>query len=88
MTARRILDRLIDGWLGQAKEHGREPSWKMAARFWNGLIAADVSGPSFFDKAFGQDKDLRGAVDRVLEGSMMWRGLERISEGSILSAGP
>lgn len=47
----------------------------MAARFWNGLLLADVSGAAFFDKVFGQDHALGEACRRELAGSMLWRGL-------------
>ncbi len=72
------LGELVDQWLPQAREAGRPPSWKMAARFWNGLVHADASGAGFFDKVFGQDHALGEGVRRALQGSMLWRGLEQL----------
>lgn len=69
---------LVDRWLSEASSAGRVPSWKMSARFWNGLLAEDVSGPSFFDKVFGQEPTLRSALDQVLRGTLLWRGLQRL----------
>lgn len=70
------LAKLVDKWLAEARDHGRAPSWKMAARFWNGLVLAEVSGAAFFDKVFGQERSLGEACRNELAGSMLWRGLE------------
>ncbi len=76
----RELATLVDKWLGEAHGHGRKLSWKMAARFWNGLVLDEVSGPGFFDKVFGQDWFLGEACRRELAGSMLWRGLELLCQ--------
>jgi hypothetical protein len=69
---------LIDKWLEEARAAGRTPDWKMSARFWNGLAHPATSGAGFFDKIFGQDPELRDEVRRALDGSLLWRGLERL----------
>ena len=69
---------LIDQWLEEAGAAGRTPEWKMSARFWNGLVHPATSGAGFFDKVFGQDPELRDEVRKALDGTLLWRGLERL----------
>ncbi|MFL5349814.1 MAG: hypothetical protein ACJ8AT_33980 [Hyalangium sp.] len=77
-SAHPTLAKLIDKWLGEARDAGRTPDWKMSARFWNGLVHPATSGAGFFDKIFGQDPELRAEVRNVLQGTLLWRGLERL----------
>ena len=74
------LSVLVDKWLNEAAGVGRMPSWKMAARFWNGLVLDNVSGAAFFDQVFGQDHALGESCRAALKESMLWRGLSRLCE--------
>lgn len=69
---------LIDKWLEEARAADRTPDWKMSARFWNGLVHPATSGAGFFDKIFGQDPELRDEVRKAFDGTLLWRGLERL----------
>jgi hypothetical protein len=71
---------LVDKWLVEARDHGRVPSWKMAARLWNGLVLDGVSGAAFFDKVFGQERSFGESCRRELTGTMLWRGLMLLCE--------
>lgn len=65
---------VIEGWLNEVSERGWGQNWKTAAKLWHAVVYPKAE---MYDKVAGQDHAVGAKLVEILQGTLLWSGLER-----------